>query len=375
MQVERKINAVPPVFVAVRKHNGANVVCFSYPYHAFVNNRFRACQFCRWSRKMNGWYLPAEKNIVDGFIEANQKDIVFRDLHELQQLPEAERQNKRKEVQIPATYLDKLALKRYSAQTIKTYTHAFADFMAYFDGRALEEISKEEVRQFMLYKVNVLKISESLQNSLINAIKFYYEKVLGHQKQDYNIERPRAEKKLPLVFSTEEVSKILNHTRNFKHKCILYTIYSAGLRVSELINLTLGDIDSDRKLLWVRNSKGKKDRSTVLSDKTLHLLRAYYKLYRPKHYLFEGPEPGTPYTARSVAIVLKQSMERAGVHKPGSPHTLRHSFATHLLEQGVDIRYIQVLLGHASTKTTEIYTHVSTHALMGIKSPIDYLEV
>jgi site-specific recombinase XerD len=375
MAMDKFINPVPPVFVALRKHKEVNVVCFLYPYHAYVNNKFRSYQHCKWSRQMGCWYLPADIKLVNDFVDAHQHDLVFRDLHELSQLPEAERQNKRKAVQMPAAYLDKLALKRYSEQTVKTYTQAFSDFMAYFDGRNLDEIGKEEIRQYILYKVNELHISETLQNSLINAIKFYYEKVLGNPKHSYNIERPRAEKKLPLVFSMEEVAKILSHTRNFKHKCILYTIYSAGLRVSELINLTLKDIDSDRKLLWVRNSKGKKDRSTVLSDKTLKMLRVYYKMYRPRYYLFEGPEAGTPYTSRSVAVVLKKSMELAGVHKPGSPHTLRHSFATHLLEQGVDIRYIQALLGHASTKTTQIYTHVSTHALMGIKSPVDYLEV
>ena len=167
---------------------------------------------------------------------------------------------------------------------------------------------------------------------------------------------------------------MLSSTTNLKHKAILVTIYSCGLRMSELLNLKISDIQSDRNLLLVRGGKGNKDRNTLLSATTLSLLRKYYKAYKPKEYLFEGPL-GSMYSARSVQNVVKRSMRRAGIKRPASAHTLRHSFATHLLENGTDLRYIQTLLGHSSPKTTEIYAHVSTKRLQDVVSPIEKLKL
>ena len=216
------------------------------------------------------------------------------------------------------------------------------------------------------------QISVSQQNQRINAIKFYYEKVLGRDKQYYDIHRPKKEQKLPKVLGKEEIKKILNCTENIKHKAILSLLYSAGLRRSELINLQLTDIDSSRMVILIHGGKGKKDRISLLSQKLLILLRDYYKKYKPGKNLFEG-QNRAKYSPTSIGKILKRSAKKAGIQKKVTPHMLRHSFATHLLEQGTDLRFIQELLGHNSSKTTEIYTHVAVKNLVDIKNPIDDL--
>jgi len=201
-------------------------------------------------------------------------------------------------------------------------------------------------------------ISASQQNQRINAIKFYYEQLLGRQKEYYQLHRPHKEQRLPQVLSEEEIAKILKTITNLKHRCILSLIYSAGLRLSETVNFKVNDINSDRNLIIIHNGKGKKDRTTVLSRSILALLREYYLKYRPRLYLFEG-FPGKKYSPRSIQAIFKKALERSGIKRHATVHTLRHSFATHLLERGTDLRYIQSLLGHFSSKTTEVYTHVT----------------
>ena len=250
------------------------------------------------------------------------------------------------------------------------YCNYFEEFCRYFDGRNTKEISTAEINNYILELIESKKISVSQQNQRINAIKFYYEKVLGREKQYYKLYRPKKEHKLPKVLSKKEVKKIFEVTENLKHKCILMLLYSAGLRRSEVLNLTLENIDSQRMVIRINGAKGKKDRISLLSNDLLLLLRQYYKQYRPHKYLFEG-QNGGQYSASSVANILKNATKKAGINKAVTPHMLRHSFATHLLEQGTDLRYIQELLGHNSSKTTEIYTHVSKNAIDKIKNPMD----
>ena len=217
-------------------------------------------------------------------------------------------------------------------------------------------------------------ISASSQNQAINAIKFYYEKVKGGARKFYQLERPLKETKLPTVLSVEEVQAMIKSTKNLKHKTMIMLCYSAGLRLGELLNLKPNDIDSDRMQISIKGAKGKKDRYTLLAEKLLPLLRDYYKKYGPKEYLFEG-ETGGQYSERSMQTVVKEALQRGNVKKYATVHTLRHSFATHLLENGTDLRYIQNLLGHSSSKTTEVYTHVTSKALSGLKSPLDNLDI
>lgn len=273
----------------------------------------------------------------------------------------------------PDKMVEKLETMRYSSNTLKTYKQLFEEFINYYSTKEIDDISEQEIVDYVHYLVKERGISASYQNQAINAIKFYYEKVAGGTRKFYELERPLREHKLPSVLATEEVNAMIKVTVNLKHKMLLMMCYSAGLRISELLNLRVADIDSKRMQIKIKSAKGKKDRYSLLSEKILPLLREYYKTFVPKDYLFEGIGGG-PYSERSMQAVMKEALEKAGIVKHATVHTLRHSFATHLLESGTDLRYIQTLLGHSSSKTTEVYTHVTSRALGGIKSPLDSLE-
>lgn len=271
---------------------------------------------------------------------------------------------------IMEAYANLLMQKRYSPNTQKTYLGYFSDFCENFPFKDINYISKDEIDHYILDLIRTKNISPSQQNQRINAIKFYYEKVLGRDKEYYDIHRPRKEHHLPKVLSKNEIKRMIQSCKNIKHRCIVMLLYSAGLRRSELLDLQIGDIDSRRMLIMIKDAKGNKDRVTLLSENLLSMLRDYYKKYKPKKYLFEGPG-GKKYSASSVANILKHATLKAGIRKNVTPHMLRHSFATHLLEQGTDLRYIQELLGHRSSKTTEIYTHVSRKTISNIQNPMD----
>jgi integrase/recombinase XerD len=266
-------------------------------------------------------------------------------------------------------YVQKLETMFYTQNTATTYISCFQAFTKHFRQRDYMAITEQDITDYLQTLVRNGK-SQAYVNQAINAIKFYYEVVLKMPNRFYNIDRPRPQQKLPDVISREEVIRLINQTNNLKHKCIAGLLYSAGLRRDELINLTLKDIDSKRMRVIVRNAKGNKDRLTLLSKNLLHDLRDYYRQWKPKHYLFESPS-GEKYSASSVLSIVKNARKKAGITTKVTPHTLRHCFATHLLEDGVDIRYIQALLGHKSSKTTERYTHVATTSYNHITNPLD----
>jgi integrase/recombinase XerD len=216
-------------------------------------------------------------------------------------------------------------------------------------------------------------LSSSYQNQIVNALKLYFRAVQDKIIDIEKVHRPKRAKVLPNVLSKEEVKMILEAHSNIKHKTMLSLIYSCGLRCGELIALQPVHIDSKRNIVFIKNAKGKKDRIVPLNPKILEMLRDYYKIYKPKEYLFEGQVAGTQYSEKSLQSILKQALQKAGSTKPVTLHWLRHSYATHLLESGTDLRYIQELLGHNSSRTTEIYTHVSTKSIQQIKSPFDDL--
>ena len=261
----------------------------------------------------------------------------------------------KKRIQKPSQYDDcateleeRLMLKGYSPQTIKSYKSAFRAFLSFYPEKHPKDIDKKAIEAYMLYCIKQLNYSESSQNLIINAIKFYYEKVLKLPKTYYELERPNKAKKLPHVLSEEEVLAILKAPKNLKHKTILLLIYSAGLRLSEVTNLKTKDIDSKRMQIFVKAAKGKKDRYTVLSEKVLATLREYYRAFKPDDWLFEG-QAGGKYSTTSVQKVFKRALKASRVNAYATVHTLRHSFATHLLERGLSLRYIQVMLGHSSS--------------------------
>lgn len=261
--------------------------------------------------------------------------------------------------------------KRLSTHTVNTYLEVTIQFLKYVQLKQLP-ISTKLIEAFNYDYIVAPGKSISYQNQCINGVKKYLE-YTGQLVAIINIERPRKERRLPEVLSLADVKAIMDHTTNLKHKTLLALLYSGGLRIGEAINLKVTDIDSKRMLIHIKMAKGKKDRHTLLSPMFLTLLREYYKAYKPKVYLFEGQFEGL-YSAKSAQQVLKKSLRLAGIHNRRiTLHTLRHSFATHLLENGTDLRYIQTLLGHSSPKTTMIYTHVSSTSIQKIKNPFDSL--
>ena len=280
----------------------------------------------------------------------------------------------KKEYVLPEGYLELLEQKRYSPSTIKTYRAYFSDFMEYHKGRNINRLKVADINKYILYLVNEKKISVSQQNMRINAIKFYYEQVKGGKRQYYGgITRAKEYKSLPEVLSRNEVCRILSCLSNRKHRCMISLIYSAGLRRSELLNLTPKDIISERMLVRIMG-KGRKCRYSLLSEKLLKELREYFKEYRPQKWLFEGETPGEPYSASALVKILKEAATHAGIKYRVHVHMLRHSFATHLLEQGTDLRTIQELLGHNDIKTTSIYLHVTSTHKSSIPNLLDSLD-
>ncbi len=271
------------------------------------------------------------------------------------------------------TFKNYMNFRRYSQNTIKTYADALEVFFRFYKDQAPESLNIEDIINFNISYILKKNLSVSYQNQVINAIKLFYRNRFNRAMEVDFIQRPRREKRLPNVLSKNEVKSILEAPTNLKHRAMLSLIYACGLRRSELLNLTLKDILSDRNLLFIRQSKGKKDRVVPISIKLIEILRDYYKAFKPKTWLFGGQEVGKKYSDRSIQLVLNQAVEKAKIVKPVSLHWLRHSYATHLLESGTDLRYIQELLGHSSSRTTEIYTHVSTRNLQQIRSPFDDL--
>lgn len=266
-----------------------------------------------------------------------------------------------------------LTLKGLSTHTIRSYQSCLAPYFAHYQNiKKLEEITKSEIENYVYGLIKTYNIGEQKQNQIINAIKSYYEHTLGKDRTFYDIKRPKKAQTLPNVLSEADVLRLINSPTNLKHKAILYTIYSAGLRRSEVINLRVQDIKSDDGYIMIKGAKGKKDRNTVLAAALLKLLREYYKSYKPSYWLFEGQDGGK-YSTTSVQRVFRQAVKASGCDAWATPHTLRHSFATHLMQAGTNLRYIQSALGHESPKTTEIYTHVLRINNKTIESPLDIL--
>ena len=342
---------------------GEQLIGLAIPYDQSLIKKARKLNG-RWDSKLRLWLFKhssaAEAKIK---LEFDIKDeIVFG------QPPD------KKIRKAPKEYLDKLERKRYSPNTIKTYLSLFEQFLNHYPEVSPEKLNDDHVANFQTYLVKEKKVSTSTQNQYINAIKFYFEKVLGREKGFYHIDRPIQEFKLPKVLTEKEVSAILTVVHNIKHKAMLTMVYSSGLRAGELVNLKINDIDGEKMRVFVRGGKGKKDRVSILSQRALEVLREYFKEYRPKEYLFEGQNGGM-YTTSSLRRVFTNALKNSQITKKVTLHSLRHSFATHLLESGVDIRYIQILLGHNSSQTTEIYTHITHKGWEKIQSPLDNIKL
>ncbi len=347
----------------------------------------------RWHAEKKCWLLPVSKanirylqssfgNLLQFNFDIEGSSIPEHGVPEMPQSVKVKTAVSRKvvpllsEVQKEAVVAleEKLLLMRYRYATLKSYKSHLRAFLAAHPDLVPVEMTVEQVQRYLLKLIREKQIAESTQNQIINALKFYMEQVLGREKRYIVIERPRKPKPLPNVLSQEEIKRLFESVENIKHKCILMLIYSAGLRRSEVINLRIEDISKERKLLFIKDAKGKKDRFSLLSEKVLIYLRQYYRLYRPGYWLFEG-QHGAKYSASSVQKIFHRAVERAGILSRPTVHTLRHSFATHLVEKGVNLKIVQDLLGHASSKTTEIYLHIAKEHLASVISPIDGLDI
>ncbi len=311
----------------------------------------------RWSQSLVAWHLPDT--------EGNR--IRFRIIPTSHTIPSTEG------IAQIEKFKQWLRSKRYSESTLTTYSEALKSFLVFYREKPIAEITNEDIVVYNNEYILKNNLSASYQNQIVNAIKLFFKTIRETKIEIDKIHRPKRAKLLPNVLSKEEVKLILNAHSNIKHKTMLSLIYSCGLRRSELLNLKPNDIDSKRGIVIIRQSKGKKDRIAPLSPKILEMLREYYIDCKPKTWLFEGQNLGEQYSEQSLQSVLKQALQKVKITKPVTLHWLRHSYATHLLESGTDLRYIQELLGHNSSKTTEIYTHVSTKSLQQIKSPFDDL--
>ncbi len=338
-------------------HSGERRIAVLFDKDKRLIERIKEFEDARWSDRKQWWHLP----------DTVENRDIFKIVQHQETIPSPEG------IEQIAKFKQHLASKRYSENTIKTYCEALRSFLVFYRNKPIAEITNEDV---IIYNNDfILKnnFSASYQNQIASAIRLYFATVLDTKIDIGKIHRPKTSKLLPNVLSKEEVKAILTAHTNVKHKMMLSMIYSCGLRCGELLALKPVHIDSKRNIVMLKNSKGNKDRIVPLSPKILELLRDYYLVFKPINFLFEGSIAGTRYSEKSLQSVLKQALKKATITKPVTLHWLRHSYATHLLESGTDLRYIQELLGHNSSKTTEIYTHVSTKSIQQIKSPFDDL--
>jgi integrase/recombinase XerD len=373
---------IPTITLSILEHSGEKRLFADFIFNRKLADLIKEIPGRRWSQTKKQWHFNLNKQVVELIKQklAN-KAVVDSSLLKTQwkALEEIEKKKRHAHVNeetVKAIDYFKLWMeqKRYSPQTVKNYLGQLMQFLTYCQPRGFKELTVVDVEKYNHEVIIKNGLSASFQNGMVGAVKLFYAQA-GNTKMILDkLQRPFREHRLPIVLSKEEVQKLINATNNIKHKALLSLTYACGLRRGEVINLKLKELDSQRKLIRIVQAKGKKDRYVPFGTKLRNLLAEYYKIYKPKLYLFEG-QYEQKYGERSLAQVLEQAVKKTGLKKQTTLHSLRHSCATHLLEAGHDIRYIQELLGHNDPKTTMIYTHVSSRKLSEIKSPFDDLDV
>lgn len=376
---------LPLVCLQRADHRGKAVIKLHFEKNEPLLALLRSNKSLLWSQTMRCWYLPYRSGLRQELLELlrGKAWLDYQDLNRVAPTPERKAPGVRATAQpdvLPEESLKKIDAfkswmrsRRYSESTVGSYSDALRVFLRFYVKKPLVEIVNDDIIRFNNDYILKNELSASYQNQVVNAIKLFFRTIENRKIDPESVHRPRREKRLPNVLSKEEVKLLLNIHVNLKHKAMLSLIYSCGLRRSELLNLKLNDIDSKRGLVIIRRAKGRKDRIVPLSNKMLTLLRDYFTACKPKNWLFEGQGGKGQYDERSLASVLKQALEKSRINKPVTLHWLRHSYATHLLESGTDLRYIQEILGHSRSATTEIYTHVSTKSIQKVVSPFDHL--
>lgn len=343
-------------------HRDKKVILIQFPYNETLKKSLKKrFPSVRYSSTKKSWYLPDLPVVRKQLMLAAPKPLTAkqRSIHPVNQ-------------QAYDNMVEQLELKAYSPSTKRMYLAEFMHLLTLLKSKPANDLTTDRLKDYFLYCVQELQMKERKMNGKINAIKFYYEKVAQRPKMFFSIPRPKKPLTLPKMLSKKEVKRLFATITNPKHSIALQLSYGMGLRVSEVVNLKIKDIDSSRMQVGIRAAKGKKDRYVPLPQSLLPQLREYYKVYKPTEYLLEG-QYGGPYSKSSVQHIFKKAMRHAGIHKDIGVHGLRHSYATHLLESGADVRFIQELLGHNSIKTTQVYTKVTQTSLSKIVSPLDQL--
>ncbi len=368
---------LPTVTLKTSVHRKSHQLLMCFEYNNGLIERVRKIPNVLWSATLRCWYVAYVEGSLDvvctaleGVARVDTAALVG--IEALRPIAEKKHERVLNEGQraLLNGYYRYLQGKRYSISTVRTYSYLVADFVEFCGGKGLEALTNRDVELFIEGVLKCKSYSISTQRQFISAMKLFVALYPVVRIDGLELTRPKKSQSLPSVLSQEEVLELIRCTKNLKHRAIIALLYSCGLRVSELIHLKLADIDVDRRQVLVRNGKGRKDRYVSVADSFLPLLAAYYHSYKPTVYFVEG-EKGKVYSAESVRQFLKRNAKLAKIGNVVTPHTLRHSYATHLLENGVDLRYIQSLLGHARPETTMIYTHVKRKDLMQISNPLD----
>jgi integrase/recombinase XerD len=358
-------------------HKGEHVLLIKFPYDSELLAAARKIK-AKWSATKRSWYVPYSLEITHE-IKKHFDPLCSIDATRLKEKLRIS-DKKQKELACITGNHDKISRfsdwmhsRRYSGNTVNTYIDALIAFLKFFHQKPVEDITNHDIIFFNNEHILRNNYSASYQNQVVNALKLFFRQIEKRSIDADLIHRPKRQKTLPNVLSKEEIKMILDAAQNIKHKSMLSLIYACGLRCGELLRLKPEHVDALRGVLIIKQSKGRKDRIAPLGAKTIEMLFTYGSAFKTKVYLFEGQKEGQPYDVRSLQNVLKQNIAKAGINKPVTLHWLLHSYATHLLENGTDLRYIQEILGHSSSKTTEIYTHVSNKSIQKIVSPFDYL--
>ena len=356
------------------EHRGKKCVAVRFPIDNELKHHVKKIPGANFSITNKCWYVEIRENLIEEIEQAfaGKASIDKISITGPEKTQEIVKKKNPLHIEALVALERKLKLKGYSENTLKTYLNQFKNFLEFYPDTDPLTLQEEDIRNYLLDLISRRKISRSAQNQSINAIKFFFEKVLRQDRKVYYLERPLKEKRLPEVLSQDEIILIFEALENLKHRSMLMLIYSAGLRRSELLNLRVGDVDMNRNIVFIRGGKGRKDRQSVMAQSLIPQLKEYLERYQPVFWLFEGPNQ-TRYSESSLRQILNRASKKAGIKKQVRLHMLRHSFATHLLEAGTSTRYIQVLLGHESPKTTELYAHVSRFALEKIQSPLDQI--
>ncbi|MFT5892787.1 MAG: integrase/recombinase XerD [Dokdonia sp.] len=359
------------------EHRATLCYGIGFVFNTTIKEIIKSVNHVRWSNSKRTYYVSKNNiSLHQLYTILNEKDIyvdysnIKRGANSSKKTKKTPRKLSDEKKGVIRAFVRYLRGLRLSESTVKTYFTFVADFVEFIEGKPLNELSNTEVRLFVEHQVAHKKYAISTHRQLISAIKHFGVFLPDSNLVAEELPRPSSSRYLPTVLSKEEVIDLLRATKNLKHRTILALLYSAGLRIGEVINMELSAIDVDRRQLFIKNAKGRKDRVVVLAESFIPLYKNYYMTYTPRHYFIESPTFGK-YSAGSIRNFLKRSSKSAGIKKHVTPHTLRHSYATHLIENGVGLRYVQDLLGHAKPETTMIYTHVARKDLLQIQSPLD----